>query len=175
MKSSILTKAFFFSSMALSVTNGLKPPKSPLLTHLCSVNFTLGDAIPVGSGPRGIRLVIPILNGTFWGPRLYGAILPIGADWALLDPKYGLDPEMSFTADVRTTFKTHDGEFIQVSLSGERQVDDAKKRTLVRIGMETGSERYYWVNSLVGLGVVTRPAEGGRDFELGMEFWQARL
>ncbi|VBB74938.1 Putative protein of unknown function [Podospora comata] len=175
MKSFTLLAGLLFSSTASSAVQGIKSPKPPSLNHLCSANFTLGDAIPIGSGPRGIRLVIPILNGTFWGPRLKGTILPIGADWALLDPKYGLDPDKSFTADVRTTFKTHDGEFIQITLSGERQSDDARKRTLVRIGMETGSERYYWVNSLVGLGVVTRPAEEGREFELGMEFWQAQL
>ncbi|KAK0742574.1 hypothetical protein B0T21DRAFT_133296 [Apiosordaria backusii] len=175
MKTSILIQAFFFPLLEISAATGLKPPKAPFLTHLCSVNCTLGDAVLVGSGPRGIRVVIPILNGTFTGPRLRGTILPIGANWALLDPKYGLDIEKSFTADVRTTFKTYDGEFIQVSISGERQADDTQKRTLVRIGMETGSERYYWVNSLVGLGVVTRPTEEGREFELGVEFWQARL
>ncbi|KAK0668047.1 hypothetical protein QBC41DRAFT_322621 [Cercophora samala] len=172
MRTSVLIKALLFPSTALSAAHGFK---SPSLSHLCSVNFTLGDAIPVGSGPRGIRLVIPILNGTFWGSQLEGTILPIGADWALLDAKYGLDPDKSFTVDVRATFKTQDEEFIQVTLSGERQPDDAQKRTLVRIGMETGSGKYYWVNSLVGLGVVTRPAREGGEFELGMEVWQARL
>lgn len=55
-------------------TAGKKPhyPKAPGLTYLYTVNITGGDAYPVGPGPRGVRLVVPILKGSFSGPKLEG-------------------------------------------------------------------------------------------------------
>ena len=54
-----------------------KPPKAPGLTYLYSVNITGGEAAVVGQGPRGFRLVVPILRGSFAGPKLKGKCLPI--------------------------------------------------------------------------------------------------
>jgi len=54
-----------------------KAPKAPGLTYLYSVNITGGEIAPVGQGPRGFRLVVPILRGSFAGPKLKGKYLPI--------------------------------------------------------------------------------------------------
>lgn len=50
----------------------VKTPAAPGLTFLYSLNCTLAPPIPVGGGPHGTRLVIPIVGGTFSGPRLSG-------------------------------------------------------------------------------------------------------
>lgn len=49
-----------------------KYPKPPKLEFLYTVNITGGETYNVGNGPNGLRLVVPILNGTFAGPRLKG-------------------------------------------------------------------------------------------------------
>lgn len=51
-----------------------KFPKAPGLTYLYQVNITGGEAAVVGKGPRGVRIVVPILFGSFEGPRLKGEI-----------------------------------------------------------------------------------------------------
>jgi len=53
-----------------------KPPKAPGLTYLYTVNITGGEAAIVGQGPRGFRLVVPILRGSFAGPKLKGKSPP---------------------------------------------------------------------------------------------------
>lgn len=52
------------------------PTPSPGLTFLYSLNCTLGTRLPVGAGPNGDRVVIPITGGTFAGPRISGVCLP---------------------------------------------------------------------------------------------------
>ena len=47
-------------------------PAPPGLTYLYSLNCTLAASLPVGAGPHGTRTVIPIVGGTFSGPRMSG-------------------------------------------------------------------------------------------------------
>jgi hypothetical protein len=47
-------------------------PKAPGLTYLYTVNITAGEFYPVGPGPRGTRIVVPIASGNFAGPKLKG-------------------------------------------------------------------------------------------------------
>jgi hypothetical protein len=55
-------------------------PATPGLTYLYSLNCTLGEALPVGEGPRGTRTVIPITGGTFSGPKMTGKCLDCPKD-----------------------------------------------------------------------------------------------
>jgi len=48
---------------------GPKQPKAPGLTYLYTVNITGGEAALVGQGPRGFRIVVPIIKGSFSGPK----------------------------------------------------------------------------------------------------------
>lgn len=50
-------------------------------------------------------------------------------------------------------FKTDDGEYIYKTFTGELQPDET---TLIRAAFETGSKKYYWLNSVVGVGTVRR-------------------
>jgi hypothetical protein len=49
-----------------------KTPAAPGLTYLYSLNCTLADPVLVGQGPHGTRVVIPIVGGSFSGPKLSG-------------------------------------------------------------------------------------------------------
>ena len=115
----------------------------------------------VGPGPFGIRQVAPIDRGEFSGDRLNGTTVGAGADWLLIgDDGYG-------RLDVRGTFKTNDGAHIYVQYHGFLQVTDPIMRILggasestefgdnyffINPRMETGDERYAWVNQTLFVG-----------------------
>jgi hypothetical protein len=60
------------SSVTAAGPQAPRPPKAPGLQYLYTVNITGGDAAIIGQGPRGFRIVVPILKGTFAGPKLKG-------------------------------------------------------------------------------------------------------
>ncbi|KAL8341192.1 hypothetical protein RB601_005750 [Gaeumannomyces tritici] len=157
-------------------------PASPELTFLYTINITGGAAIPVGAGPRGSRVVLPIMGGTFAGPHMRGRLLPVGADWALVDARDGV-----LTADVRQTLETDDGEHVLVFETGATHVGafaravgggagggggqfnaSAPTTACLRIAFETGSQRYYWLNSVVAVGVLRRLS----PTQLTIDAWQ---
>ena len=110
-------------------------------------------AVAVGPGPYGERTIFEVLGGEVTGDRIRGR-MGSGADWILAGPDgYG-------RLDVRATLHTHDGanlyvqyfgvvEYTEAALAavaGERSSDyDAHYfRTTPRL--ETGDQRYAWVN-----------------------------
>ncbi len=69
----ILALLLSFSAAACASQNvDKKPPAAPSLSFLYSLNCTLADPVLVGAGPHGQRVVIPIIGGTFSGPKLSG-------------------------------------------------------------------------------------------------------
>ncbi|KEY73872.1 hypothetical protein S7711_06082 [Stachybotrys chartarum IBT 7711] len=125
-------------------------PPAPGLTFLYSLNCTLGASVNVGAGPRGSRTVIPITGGTFTGPRLTGRVLNIGADWSWTDGRG------TFNADTRYQLQTNDGANIFIQTSGPGQ---SNGRIYLRGIFETGSDRYWWLNNVIAIGVLT-PGNG---------------
>ncbi|KAK4111737.1 hypothetical protein N656DRAFT_711383 [Canariomyces notabilis] len=134
------------SACATSVLASPQIPAAPGLTYLYSLNCTLGPSIQVGGGPHGTRVVIPIIGGTFSGPQLSGKVLNLGADWGLVD-KNG-----TFSADTRYQLQTDDGAHIFIRTSGPAQPDG---HLHLRMVFETGSAKYYWLNNIVAVGVLT--------------------
>ena len=141
MKTSFVTLLSSVLLLVGSATTAAPPqyPKAPGLTYLYQVNITGGEAAVVGNGPRGVQIVVPILFGSFEGPRLKdefsvrrlgweqmltqdttGKVLPMGGEWALLD---GNNANGSLTNDVRQTFQTDDGAVIQIWETGQTQPD----------------------------------------------------
>lgn len=70
----LLSCILMLSGVGFSEAN--KKPKAPGLTYLYTVNITGGEVYNVGPGPHGTRLVVPILNGNFAGPKLKGKSIP---------------------------------------------------------------------------------------------------
>lgn len=109
----------------------------------------------VGSGPFGSRVIANVTGGTFEGDRLKGTLVGAGADWLLVGPDgFG-------RLDVRATFKTHDGAVIYAQYHGLIELTEAIAAILGGGGesvgygdqyfftnprLETGDERYQWVN-----------------------------
>lgn len=77
---------------------------------------------------------------------ILGKVLPIGGEWALVDAN---KINGSLTNDVRQTFQTDDGAVIQIFETGQTQPDGT---AYLRLAFETGSDKYYWINSVVAIG-----------------------
>ncbi|KAH7313925.1 hypothetical protein B0I35DRAFT_436113 [Stachybotrys elegans] len=158
--STIMLSSFFTTTIiaatALLSTVSNAAPSIPGFAHLYTLNCTLGPSVNVGTGPRGSRNVIPITGGTFAGPRLAGRILNIGADWSITDSK-GL-----FNADTRYQLQTDDGANIFIQTSGPAQQNG---KIYLRGIFETGSDKYWWLNNIIAVGVLT-PGNGGVSIDM---------
>ncbi|KAF2216406.1 hypothetical protein CERZMDRAFT_93701 [Cercospora zeae-maydis SCOH1-5] len=113
--------------------------------------------------PRGIRTAIPIVGGNFTGPHLSGKILDLGADWGLTDPQTGL-----FSADTRYNLQTHDGANLFLQTSGNTNPDGTSH---LRVIIETGDDRYYWLNNLVAFGLLQLVATFETYVTLRIDVW----
>ncbi|KAK4182667.1 hypothetical protein QBC35DRAFT_546357 [Podospora australis] len=139
--------------------NKIKYPNAPELTFLYTVNITGGASYFIGEVPRGKRNVVAIVGGAFAGPKLKGTVAPVGGDWSLRDNNG------TITADVRQTFKTDDGAYIQVFETGTTQSDGT---AYVRLTFETGNEKYYWLSYIVAIGIIRLVGPG----QLTIDTWQ---
>ena len=119
------------------------------------------DAIDVGSGPFGQRVIATITGGELTGERLKGTLVGAGADWALIGP------DGFIRVDVRTSLRTVDGAhiyfqysgllevtpaFIAITGGGGEPTDFSDQYFVTSLRLETGDERYAWVNSTMFLG-----------------------
>jgi len=90
--------------------------KSPELrtAHLFTVTVTVDPTANLGISPLGERRMVPILSGTFEGPRMRGEVLPGGIDWQLLRSDEITEIEAHYI------LKTDDGVLIRVINCGFR-------------------------------------------------------
>jgi len=130
------------------------------LAHEFTFNAHLAPAVPVGDGPFGNRRIREVTGGEVRGERISGKVGTGGADWVLVGPDgWG-------RLDVRLTILTDDGASIYVQYFGVIEYNDAVQaanagersseysdhyfRTAPRL--ETGDERYAWVNRTLFVG-----------------------
>lgn len=88
------TRRSLLGTMGISVLPGLlpsdvfaapalPPDTVPTVEHAFSAHVLLEPVREIGRTPYGVRRRIPIIGGTFEGPRISGRIVPGGADWQL--------------------------------------------------------------------------------------------
>lgn len=137
------------------------------LQLLFQAHVTLAAPRELGETPRGRRRIIDITGGNFSGPRLYGKVLPGGADWQLIR-----SDGVAFL-DARYTLETADGALIYVENRGYRHgprdiierlargedVDPALYYMRTTPWFETSDPRYAWLNRIVCVGTGARRAE----------------
>lgn len=127
--------------------------------------FTLAamfdPALPIGPGPLGTRVFYEAKGGEIVGDRLRGRVLG-GGEWALVGP------DGYIRIDVRLQVETHDGAHLYVQYEGLLEVNETVQSALdsrggtdfadqaffANLRIETGDERYAWLNTafLVGEG-----------------------
>jgi Protein of unknown function (DUF3237) len=120
------------------------------IEFLFTITAITGDHKPVmiPNGPRGTRVLVTAMKGTFEGPKLKGVVAEAaGGDWVTI----GADGTMYL--DVRLTLMTDDGAAIYMSYSGVG-VKDADGATIIRTAprFETGAEQYAWLNKIQAVG-----------------------
>ena len=138
---------------------------TPVLTHFCDLTVELADIMEMGDGRAGKRRIIPIIGGTVRGPKINGKILNLGADWQTVFP------DGMAELDTRYAFETDDGAIIEILNFGYRHgapeviaavgrgepVDPSQYYMRTHARLETGDERYAWVNRMLFVGA------GGRN------------
>jgi hypothetical protein len=121
----------------------------------------VSTAHDVGAGPLGHRMCITVSGGELAGHRLKGRFVGAAADWILIGPDgFG-------RLDVRGTLETVDGAYVYFRFPGLLEMTEAVQAVLAggevatEVGeqyfittpqLETGDERYAWVNQAVFVG-----------------------
>jgi hypothetical protein len=137
-------------------------------SFLMTLDFAVAPATKIGPVPYGTRTIVPIVGGSFEGPRLRGKVLPGSGDWTLLRSDDVLE------LDLRVSLETDDGAAIYMTAQGLRhgppdviaalgrgeRVDPASYyfRTLPRF--ETGSQRYEFLNRTLAVATGDRRPSG---------------
>jgi hypothetical protein len=134
-----------------------KIPIEPSLRFLYTSSVLVDAPMVVGSTPYGERRIIPILGGSFAGPRLSGKVLPGGADWQVIRT------DDTAELEARYTLETDDGALIYVLNPGIRsaskevmgrlvkgeEVDPSEYYFRTRPVFETGAPKYQWLHRIV--------------------------
>ncbi|KAK4632438.1 hypothetical protein CLAFUW4_02911 [Fulvia fulva] len=159
-----ITAFSLFASLGFSQTVLTSPePTAPGLVFLYTAYVDCLESLYETQGPRDIRKAIPIVGGNFTGPRLSGKILDLGADWGVTDPQTGL-----FEADTRYNLQTDDGANLWLQTSGPSVPAGGLH---LKVNIDTGDKRYYWMNNIVAVGVLGRVAGNDTAFTLKIDVW----
>lgn len=117
------------------------------LIHVTTLTAKVGAPILLGPVPGGMRGIVPITGGSFDGPRLRGTVLPMGADWALLQP------DGSAHVDARYLLQMEDDTFVGIRNRGHAR--PAPGRDNVYQGQSTPvfeapmGSRHDWMNTAI--------------------------
>jgi Protein of unknown function (DUF3237) len=126
------------------------PLESLPAEFLFTLTANVGEKKPVmiPNGPRGTRVLVTAMSGSFEGPKLKGTVADsAGGDWVTL----GADGTMYL--DVRLSLITDDGAAIYMSYGGVG-IKDADGANVIRTAprFETGAEQYAWLNNVQAVG-----------------------
>jgi hypothetical protein len=138
----------------------------PILAHVCDLEVTLDPIREMGPGRAGLRRIIPIVGGTASGPRLQGKILNLGADWqtifangvAELDTRYGIETHDGATVEIRNFGYRHGPADVIAAIAHGEEVDPSAYYMRTHARLESGDERYDWVNRTLFVGTGARLA-----------------
>ncbi|MFS4581484.1 DUF3237 domain-containing protein [Phaeobacter sp. C3_T13_0] len=126
----------------------------PSLMHSFTLRVELGKPIEMGPGRAGRRRIIPIVGGRAFGPDITGEVLNLGADWqtifadgaAHLDTRYALKTDCDAVVEIVNIGTRHGPEHVLEQLAAGQDVDPNQYYMRTAARLETGSDRYAWVN-----------------------------
>ena len=137
---------------------------APVLSHVCDLEVELGPIREMGLGRAGRRRIIPIIGGTVSGPRINGRILNTGADWqtifadglAELDTRYAMETDDGAVIEITNYGYRHGPADVIAAVTRGEAVDPATYYMRTQARLETGDERYAWVNRTLFIGTGAR-------------------
>lgn len=130
---------------------------APALSHSFTLRVELGKPMDLGMGRAGKRRIIPIIGGKALGPDVTGDILNLGADWqtiyadgaAHLDTRYAVQTDDSALIEVVNVGTRHGPPDVIARLAAGQDVDPASYYMRTAARLETGDNRYAWVNHML--------------------------
>ncbi|MBQ2166082.1 MAG: DUF3237 domain-containing protein [Bacteroidaceae bacterium] len=166
-------KRFFMAMMLLAFVVGIKAQENaPQLEYVVELKVKCEGAYQVGQTSHGNRFIIPIVGGTFEGPKMKGTILPGGADYQLQDNEHGRTE-----VEAIYSIKTDDGVNIHVRNRGlictgkdENGNPQFYFRTTPQFEAPFDS-KYAWLNNAI---FVCQPAFGGNDGTINLKIWKVK-
>ena len=110
---------------------------SPDLEFVFELSVDIGPTVEVRKTPSGLLCKVPIIGGTFSGPRISGRVLSDGADRQLIE-------ESGLTiVDAQYVIETRDGVRIEIENRGVRDGSPAVLRRLAA-GEVVDPREYYF-------------------------------
>ena len=166
-------KRFFMAMMLLAFVVGIKAQENaPQLEYVVELKVKCEGAYQVGQTSHGNRFIIPIVGGTFEGPKMKGTILSGGADYQLQDNEHGRTE-----VEAIYSIKTDDGVNIHVRnkgliCTGKDENGNPKFyfRTTPQFEAPFDS-KYAWLNNAI---FVCQPAFGGNDGTINLKIWKVK-
>ena len=166
-------KRFITLVVLLAFVLGIKAQENaPQLEYVVELKVKCEGAYQVGQTSHGNRFIIPIVGGTFEGPKMKGTILPGGADYQLQDNAHGRTE-----VEAIYSIKTDDGVNIHVRNKGlictgkdENGNPQFYFRTTPQFEAPFDS-KYAWLNNAI---FVCQPAFGGNDGTINLKIWKVK-
>ena len=109
----------------------------PELQLLFEAHGQLEPAIVMGQTPDGLKRIVPIVGGTFEGPKIRGSLVPGGADWQYVRA------DNVTVVEAHYLLRTDDGVLVEVHNRGLRHGPDEVMRRLVA-GEKVDPSEYYF-------------------------------
>lgn len=137
----------------------------PRLELACTFAIELSPPHEMGACAPGVRRIIPIIGGTVSGRLIEGRILPVGADWqtvhangvAQLDARYAIETGDGAVIEVISQGIRHAPPEVSARMAAGEEVASSEYYMRTAIRLETGDDRYAWVNRSIFL------ASGGKS------------
>ena len=126
----------------------------PDLELLLTIHADLGAPMVVGPAPEGLRRVVPILGGTFEGPRLRGQVVAGGADWqytraddvTVVEAQYLLRTEDDVLLQVHNRGLRHGPPEVIRRLGAGESVDPSEYYFRAAPSISAPAGPYEWLN-----------------------------
>ena len=164
---------FYFLLLTFSLTCSAQEEKAPQLEYVMELKVKCEGAYQVGKTSHGNRFVIPIVGGTFEGPKMKGTILPGGADYQLQDNEHGRTE-----VEAIYSIRTEDGVIIHIRNKGlicfskdENGKGQFYFRTVPLFEAPQDSQ-YAWLNNAI---FICQPSfSGGNDGTICLKIWKVK-
>jgi hypothetical protein len=128
--------------------------------YIGTATFEIGTRVILENGPQGTRAIVPIVGGTFEGPKIQARLAPPAGDWITMRP------DRSYKLDVRVTWLTADGAAILMTYSGIGHLTETGSTIRSAPLFETGDPRYAWLNGIQAVGIGGRTGEARVVYEI---------
>lgn len=148
-------------------------PEAPALEYAFEARVDIGSIIDVGEVAGGRRRVIPILGGTFEGPRLRGRVLP-GADWQVvhnstlteLVARYLLETDTGSLVTIVNRGRRHAAPELLARMASGEVVDPSSVYFRTVATFESAEPSLAWLTQSIVLGSGERLAS-----QVVIRFW----